>query len=488
MAGSSIKKSDLKKLYWLIIAAVLGVVTTMIAPQTGLPLTGQRFLGVAVFTVIIWATEAVSYPVSALLLIVLMTLVGVDQKTTFHQSFSSSLSGFGGTVPIAVMAGTAFARVVETTGLGQRIIYTIMKVVAGTKATAKASRVLAAMFIAEIPLSFMVPTSNGRNGIYLSLAEGLKSIFQFHQLESNHKVNPFQKAAYIACGVIPAIMGAAFLTAGEATLLAGRLIEEGTKVPQYWTNTATFLFVPTLFMLVAGWYILVRAFPSNVDNIPLGFINEKLAELGPMTRDEKYVLIALSGAIVLWLTDKLHHFPAECVLVLLAVTCFIPGVGPGNWKRDSKGIAWSAVLVIAVATSFATLLIKHGVIKLLADWIGRFGISSFVGLMILMAVVMMFMRLGVASIGGATALFIPLSIVIGQNAGLHVNQVVALAWVTYVFCRAGYLLPQQGAPLITSYSYDFFSRGDLFRVGVPLTLATLFIYGLWAIFVIPALV
>jgi len=488
MAGPESKKNDLTKLYWLIFAAILGVATVMIAPYTGLPLIGQRFLGVMVFTVVIWATEAVSYPVSALLLIVLMTFAGVDQKTTYRQAFSASLTGFAGSVPIAVLAGTAFARVVESTGLGQRIIYTIMKIVAGTKATARADRVLAAMFIAEIPLAFMVPTSNGRTGIYLSLAEGLKSIFHFHPGDSHENINPFQKAAYIACGIIPAIMGGAFLTAGEATLLAGRLIEEGTKVPQYWTNTATYLFLPSLLMLAVGWFILKRAFPSNVDNIPLDFINNKLDELGSVTRNEKYVLIALFGAIVLWLTDQIHHFPAECILVLLAVVCFIPGVSPGNWKRDSKFIAWGAALVIAVATSFSTLLVKYGVIKLLADWIARFGVTSFVGLMLLMAVAMIFMRLGVASIGGATALFIPLSIVIGQDAGLTVSQIVALAWVTYAFCRAGYLLPQQGAPLITSYDYNFFSRVDLFQVGVPLTLATLVIYGLWAIFVLPSLV
>lgn len=487
VAGSK-PKANVNKLYWLVAAAILGTLTLFIAPQTGLPLIGQRLLGILVFTVVIWATEAVSYPVSALLLIVLMTLGGIDEKINLRQAFNNSLIGFATSVPIAVIAGTAFAGVAHTTGLTRRLICTIMKIVAGGENTAKADRVLAAMFLAEVPLAFMVPTANGRTGLYISLAEGLKKTFKFSAFDDDGAINPFQKAVYIACGVIPSIMGSAFLTAGESTMLAGRLIEEGTKVPQYWANTAMYLFLPTVFMLAAAWYILKKAFPSTTDNIPVGFIDEQLKELGATTKNEIYVVIILVGAIILWATDRFHHIPAECILVLVAVTLFIPGVGPGNWKRDSKFIAWGAAMVIAVSTSFAILLSKHGVIKMVAGWIASTGVESFTGLTVVMAFAMVFMRLGVASIGGAAALFVPLAVVIGQNAGFPVAKVVAFAWLTYVYCRIGFLLPQQTAQMITSYEYNFFSRGDLLLVGVPLTVMALLIYGLWAIFVIPLLV
>lgn len=479
---------NFKKLYWLAAATILAALTLFIAPQTGLPIIGQRLLGILVFTVVVWATEAVSYPVSALMLIVLMTLGGVDAKISLRQAFNNSLTGFATSVPIAVIAGTAFAGVAHTTGLTRRLICTIMKIVAGGKDTTKASRVLAAMFFAEIPLAFMVPTANGRTGLYLSLAEGLKKTFKFSAFDEGGVVNPFQKAVFIACGVIPSIMGSAFLTAGESTMLAGRLIEEGTKVPQYWANTAMYLFLPTVIMLAVGWYVLKKAFPSTVDDIPVAFIDKQLKELGAITKEEKYIIITLIGAIILWATDRFHHIPAECILVLAAVVLFIPSIGPGKWKRDSKFIAWGAAMVIAVSTSFAGLLSKHGVIKMVAACVGSTGVESFGGLAVVMGFAMVFMRLGVASIGGAAALFIPLAIVVGQNAGFSAGKVVAFAWLTYVYCRIGFLLPQQTAQMITSYEYNFFSRSDLFRVGVPLTVMSLVIYGLWAIFIIPLLV
>ena len=41
----------------------------------GLPVAGQRMLGLLVFSVILWMTEAVSYPVSAGVILALMTLL-----------------------------------------------------------------------------------------------------------------------------------------------------------------------------------------------------------------------------------------------------------------------------------------------------------------------------------------------------------------------------------------------------------------------------
>lgn len=480
------KGNHTRNLLYLGFAAVMGIITLTVAPQTGLSLSGQRLLATLVFIVVVWATEAVPYPVSTLFLILLMTWAGVGPKVTLGDSFKNALSGFSGTVPISVVAGTAFAAVVQSSGLAERIVYVIIRLVGGAKATA--ARVLAAIFVTDIPLAFMVPSAMGRSALYLSIAEGLKKPFEFKRLDETMSPNPFQKAAYIAAAVVPVIMGAAFLTGAEATLLAGRLIEQGTGIPQYWAGTFVYLCIPALIMLGATWYILVRLFPSTVKGVTVEFVNQRLQELGPMSRDEKFVLVTLVVAIALWVTDKLHHVPAEAILLLAASVLFIPGIGPGNWRRDSKSIAWGAYLVIAVSSGFASMLDKNGVIKLITNWLGYAGVTSFVGVMLLMVAATVILRLGVASITGATALFIPLAISLGKASGLSPSMLVGLGWITYVFCRAGYILPQQTSQLMMAYDFNFFSRSDLVKAGVLITLATLIIYGLWASLVIPSLV
>jgi di/tricarboxylate transporter len=173
---------------------------------------------------------------------------------------------------------------------------------------------------------------------------------------------------------------------------------------------------------------------------------------------------------------------------MVAIALFLPGVGPGNWKRDSKSIAWGSIMVIATATSFSSLLASTGVIKMVAAWVGGLGVTSFVGILLVVGGITLVLRLGIASVTAAAALFIPLSIMIGTNAGFSQGQLVALGWFTYVFCRAGYFLPSQTASLMMTFDYGYFAQADLVRIGTRLTVATVIIYGLWASFVIPALV
>ena len=476
---------------YMIIAVIIGAITLYFAPATGLNLAGQRLLAILMFVVIVWATEAVAYPVSALMLIMLMMWAGAGNES-YNASLREALSGFSSQTPMAVLCATAFAVIVEKTGLSERIVYRILKLVAGGQAAVRANHLLAALCFVEIPLSLMVPSATGRSALYVSIAEGLSKPFKFLKLEdeaaTGEKGNPFQKAVYIVAAIMPVIMGAAFLTGAEATMLAGRLISDATKQPQYWIDTFRYLFFPAIMLMISLYFILVKVFPSSVDNIPLAFINERIKDMGPMRRDEKIVLAVLAGAIALWVTDSIHHLPAEAVLILVSVVLFCPGIGPGNWKKDGKSLAWGSFLVIAVSLSFATMLSKHGVMKLIATWLGGSGVTGFFSFMLMVSVTLIILRIAVASNTGATAIFVPLALELGKVAGLSTPQIITLAWVTYVFCRAGHLFPQQSAQILLTYEFGYYSRKDLLKVGIPITLATLIIYMLWVTEIMPRLI
>ena len=54
--------------YGLILATIALMAIVSLPHPAGLPVAGQNMLGILVFSVIIWMTEAVSYPVSAVLI------------------------------------------------------------------------------------------------------------------------------------------------------------------------------------------------------------------------------------------------------------------------------------------------------------------------------------------------------------------------------------------------------------------------------------
>ena len=60
---------------WLGLAIIVLAVVVLMPTPDGLSVSGQRALGILAFAVILWVTEAVSYPVSSVMIIGIMALV-----------------------------------------------------------------------------------------------------------------------------------------------------------------------------------------------------------------------------------------------------------------------------------------------------------------------------------------------------------------------------------------------------------------------------
>lgn len=481
-----------KNLLNLCIALILGVLVCFVMRNSTLSPEGQRLLGLLVTIMYIWMTGCVSLPVSCLILIVLGTFAMTDYTGVakgglpMSKALTEMLREFGNSTAITVFSGTALAAVVKSTGLAERIVFLVMKLVAGKSGKVKASKVLAAMFAADVPASVMIPAATGRCALYMSIAEGFEKPYKFGSVDGEH--NPFQKAVWIAAGLIPIIMGGAFLTGAGTTVMVAGMIKQNLGVNQGWGGTFAILWLPAILLMIASWFLLIKLFPSNVDGVEVSFIDAKLKELGKMSYKEKYCIFSLILMVALFLTDSFHPIPAECTLLITLVLLFLPSVGVGNWKVEGKKISWDSYFVIAVALSFSAALTKFKVMDFFSDKIQLLGITSFFVALLLMIVITLVVRFGIASIASSTALLVPISMTVGNAAGLPVGEIVALVWVTYIFCRMSIFLPHQGAQLMMTFGKGFYAKNDLFKAGAVITAAAAIIYILWAYIAIPNIV
>ena len=71
MASTTEQQVSVFKRYGLFVALAALALIALMPAQAGLPVAGQYMIGILVFAVIIWMTEAVSYPVSAFIITVL---------------------------------------------------------------------------------------------------------------------------------------------------------------------------------------------------------------------------------------------------------------------------------------------------------------------------------------------------------------------------------------------------------------------------------
>src|SRR5690625_141333 len=125
----------------IIIATIVMLLIMTLPTPEGLPVAGQRMLGILVFAIIVWVTEAFSYEASAITITAFIAIaIGLapsienpDVLIGTSKAMSMALSGFANSA-LALVAGALFLAAAMTyTELDKRIaLYTLNKI--GTSA------------------------------------------------------------------------------------------------------------------------------------------------------------------------------------------------------------------------------------------------------------------------------------------------------------------------------------------------------------------
>nr|WP_226376867.1 SLC13 family permease [Oceanobacillus halotolerans] len=147
--------------------AVLIIILLLPNPEA-LPIAGQRALAVMVFAVVLWVTEAVTYPVSAVMIVSLLALlIGLSPTLEVpsilygtKDALGLSIGDFSSTAVLLVGGALVLAAAMEITGLHKRIALMIMSKV-GTKPNSLVIGTILVTFIPHVTGS-KTPTSRFR--------------------------------------------------------------------------------------------------------------------------------------------------------------------------------------------------------------------------------------------------------------------------------------------------------------------------------------
>ena len=124
---------------WFFVA-VAALVTVLVLPIESLNQPGQVALAMLAFAVIMWVTEAVSYPVSALLIVGLISVIlgltpdpeNPGEIIGTSKALGVAMDGFSSSAVALVAAALILAGAMQVTGLHKRIALVVLKV-AGEK-------------------------------------------------------------------------------------------------------------------------------------------------------------------------------------------------------------------------------------------------------------------------------------------------------------------------------------------------------------------
>jgi len=301
----------------LIAIAGLGVAVWLaVAPPAGLPAAGGPGVALALATIVLLATGAVPEHVTALLFFAVAMLFAVAPATVVF-------AGFQATAFWLVFGGLVIGVGVRRTGLALSFLM---------PSTMGRVLILMPIILAMADGLGYPPGSDGRAGMVLGLSFG---------------------TMMPAFTILPATVPAMVLIGASEGLYG--------VTPVY--GTWLLLHFPVLGLLkaVAVWLLVLWLFPGGP---AAGVLAGDSGE--PMRRDERLMSLLLALALLLWVTDFLHHISPAWIALGVAAVCVLPFAGLVPPQAFNERINYASLFYIACVLGLGALVAHSGAGDLLA--------------------------------------------------------------------------------------------------------------------------
>lgn len=458
--------------YGLIMGFVVLVLTMMAPTPPGLAPAGHVMIGMLLFSVVIWMTDSVSYPVSAGLIISLMALlIGFSQNPANGKLYGTgaalgiALGGFANTAFCLVAAALFLAAAMTKTGLDKRIALVVL-----SKIGAKTSHVLAGVFFVGFALSFFVPSTTARVSCMVPIIMGIIEAFGVN------KKGAFAGVMMIAAAQADSIWNVGIKTAAAQNMIAVNFIRTQLGVDISWLDWFIAAAPFAVIMSVLAFFVLLKMMPPEIDEIKGGELTVKrlLTELGPMSFDEKKLMVISVILLGFWSTEQILHNIDTSTSTMVAITIMmLPKVGVMTWDYAQSRINWGTAVLFGVGISLGSALLSTKA----ADWLAKqiivsFGLETATAFFILavLSIFLIIIHLGFASASGLAAAMIPIVISILKSVKTPGINVVGMTMILQYVVSFGFILPVNAPQNMIAYGTNTFEVKDFIRIGIPMTI------------------
>ena len=460
-----------KKYGFYLALLVLCVIISLPTPD-GLSVAGHRMLGIMVFSVIVWATTAISYPVSAGVIIALMALlIGFAPNPATGKIFGTAaglamgLKGFSSTAFCLVGAALFLAAAMTKTGLDKRIALTVL-----SKLGTKSNHVVIGVICCGFILSFFVPSTTARVACLVPIVLGMISAFGV-PLKSR-----FAGMLMITVAQVDSVWNVGIKTAAAQNMVAVNFIRTQLGVDISWMDWFIAAAPFAILMSFALYHVMMFLMPPEIKEIPGGkeTVKKLLADMGNITTNEIKLLVISICLLILWTTEKKLHVIDTSTTTMVAITLLmLPKIGVMQWNEVVNKINWGTVVLFGVGISLGSALLSTKA----ATWLANVIVSTFdladsttLTVLAIMALFLIIVHMGFASAAGLASAIIPIIISILQQLKTPGVNVIGMTMILQYVVSFGFILPVNAPQNMIAYGTNTFEVRDFVRSGIPLTL------------------
>jgi solute carrier family 13 (sodium-dependent dicarboxylate transporter), member 2/3/5 len=425
----------------------------------------QAALAISAFMILAWITEVMEYAAAGLIGLMLFWVFHVAKPAVIFSGFVNDASWF-------YLGAMLLGAMVLKSGLPQRIANWVISHVGVTY-----SRLLLGLIIVDFLLTFIVPS-----GAAVIVIMALISI-SLIQLFGVDKGSNIGRGMFLVITYTTSIFNK-MIVAGTASIIARAIIGKTGGVQVSWSLWFIAFLPCALVTILGSWWLALRMFPPEVNTLAgrEEEVKQHFRTSAPWTPMAIKSAILSGAALVLWMTDSLHHVSASIVAFAIGLFALLPFIEVLN-EKDFRQVNMLPFFFVAAALGMGQVLTVTGGLNVVTD-----GALTLIKPLLdneLVAVITLywggfFYHFATASEVSMLATSMPILMEFSRQHALNP------AWVGMIwsFSSGGKLFAYQSAVLVLGYSYGYFRPLDLVKMGAALTviefvLLAISVFALW---------
>jgi solute carrier family 13 (sodium-dependent dicarboxylate transporter), member 2/3/5 len=448
----------------------------LLLPLDGIPGPAQRLAAVLAAVVVLWVTEALPLPVTALLGAAACVVLQVAPAKEVFAPFADPLM-------FLFIGAFILSRAIFLHGLDRRVAYAVLSL---PWVGARPSRILFAFGAVTAAISGWISntaTTAMMFGIGLSILAALRSP------DGRTTIAPAYATALMLMTSFAASIGGLATPVGTPPNVIGLgfiRTELGVGIPFF---SWMLIGVPVVLVLYVVLYAYLNAVaPAGIRELPAGakLIRQERERLGPWTRGQCSVAFAFGLTVALWMLPGfvalvagenssayqmfLRRVPEGVAALLGAMLLFVlPGDrGRAITWEDAVRIDWGVVLLYGGGFALGVLSFQTGLAEAMGRGLtGVLPIEGSFGMLVASVLVAVVLSETTSNTASAN-MVVPVVISIAQSAGL---DPVEPALGATMAASLGFMLPVSTPCNAIVYGSGYIPLGQMMRHGLALDLA-----------------
>jgi sodium-dependent dicarboxylate transporter 2/3/5 len=468
---------------------LLFFILLLFPPPGDMPLAAFRVMAVACLMAVWWITEAIPIAATALLPIALFPFLGVMSTGETTVSYANHLI-------YLFLGGFLIAVTMEKWNLHKRIaLHTICIVGVSPR------RMILGFMLATAFLSMWI--SNTATAMMM-LPIGMAVIGQVSlmhamneakQLDSPEAENFFGIALMLGIAYAASIGGVATLIGTPPNAILAGMVENLYGLTISFAGWMSFGLPLSAIMLLITWLYLTRiVYPCGMDVVPGAkqLISQELEDLGPLSREEKWVLVVFSFVALAWIIRGFVALPVlkmvsdSSIAMLGALLLFLI---PSNFRKGeflldwetAKGIPWDIIILFGGGFALAQGFSESGLTIWIADQLKALQGVTLV-LLIASVTLVVILLTEVTSNTATATLIIPLMGAMAEAMGVNVYSLMVPAAIAASYA---FMLPVATPPNAIVFSSRYVTIPQMARAGLWLNLIAVVLVTLFVFLILP---